>query len=132
MNKVILTGRLTADPEVRYTKSGKAVADFTLAVDIGYGENKKTSFIPCNAWEKTAETIGNTLEKGRKIIVDGEWHQQNWETQEGQKRRKDLCLVRTFEYCDSKKESKESSTGHADAATAFGGQVFPPEEEIPF
>lgn len=130
MNQVTLTGRLTADPEVRYTQTGKAVANFTLAVPNGYGEKKETSYIPCNAWEKTAETIGNTLDKGRKILVMGEWRQRSWEAKNGDKRRTDFCLVRSFEYCESR---KDDSRGGTDAAKAFGGRdVFPPDEEIPF
>lgn len=111
MNEVFLIGRLAADPEIRYTQSGKAVADITIAVDVGFGDNKKTSFIPCTAWEKRAETIGNTLTKGRKIAVKGSWCQQNWETNEGQKRRKDYCLIDKFEFCDSKKDGQASSSG---------------------
>lgn len=128
MNLVMITGRLAKDPEVRYTQSGKAVANITLAVDRGYGENKQTVWIPCVAWEKRAEVIGNTLAKGRKIAVEGEWTQRSWETQDGQKRRVDECLIRTFEYCDSK--HKPSETEEIDAAM-FGNEVFP-EEEIPF
>jgi single-strand DNA-binding protein len=137
MNDLTLSGRLTADPEVRYTQTGKAIAEFTLAVDRGFGENKKTSFIRCTAWEKTAETIGNTVNKGRKILVKGEWDQQRWE-KDGQKHTKDYCLVRTFEYMDSKKDGESSGSASKPAPTesgydvgSFGTEVFP-EEEIPF
>lgn len=129
MNKVILLGRLAADPEVRYTGTGKAVVEFTLAVDRGFGENKKTSFINCIAWEKRAETIGNTLTKGRKVLVEGPWAQQSWETTEGQKRRKEYCLVESFEYADSKKDDVSKGSGAADFGQ-FGRDVT--EEEIPF
>lgn len=131
MNLVIITGRLAKDPEVRYTQSGKAVANFALAVDRGYGEKKQTSWIPCVAWNKTAETIGNTLSKGRKIAVEGEWTQRDWETQDGQKRRTDECLVRSFEYCDSKPGASNSPAEQPTGAEQFGHDVFP-EEEIPF
>lgn len=140
MNDLTLSGRLTADPEVRYTQTGgKAVAEFTLAVDRGFGENKKANFIRCTAWEKTAETIGNTLGKGRKILVKGEWDQQRWE-KDGQKHTKDYCLVRTFEYMDSKPNGADSTTTSAQKPaptkdgydiSSFGTEVFP-EEEIPF
>lgn len=142
MNDITLSGRLTADPEIRYTQTGgKAIAEFTLAVDRGFGDNKKTSFIRCTAWEKTAETIGNTLGKGRKILVKGEWDQQRWE-KDGQKHTKDLCLIRTFEYMDSKPDSGSSGSTTTSApkpaptasgydVSSFGTEVFP-EEEIPF
>ena len=71
MNKVHLIGNLTRDPEVRYTQSGKAVARFTLAINEGYGENKRTDFPAIIVWGKTAETIGNHLHKGSKVAVNG-------------------------------------------------------------
>lgn len=121
-------GRLTAAPEVRFTQTGKAVAEFTIAVDSGYGDNKKTMFISCTAWESVADRVGNNLDKGMKILVEGEWQQQNWTTREGQNRRKEYCLVKTFYFC----ESKNKQTEQADAAKAFGGRQVFPQEEIPF
>ena len=71
MNHWVGIGRLTRDPEVRYTQSGKACAKFTLAIDRrGKGE-KQADFIQCVAWEKTAEIIGNHCTKGQKIAVEG-------------------------------------------------------------
>lgn len=71
MNKVHLIGNLTRDPEVRYTQSGKAVAHFTLAINDGYGENKRADFPTIIVWGKIAETIGNNLHKGSKVAVNG-------------------------------------------------------------
>ena len=71
MNKCHLIGNLTADPVVRFTQSGKAVARFTLAIDDGYGENKRTDFPTIIVWGKTAETIGNSLHKRSKVAVNG-------------------------------------------------------------
>ena len=84
MNKVHLIGRLTRDPEVRYTQSGKAVAKFTLAVDDGYGESKRTDFPPVIVWGKTAETVGNSLQKGSKVAVNGKITTSSYE-KNGQK-----------------------------------------------
>jgi single-strand DNA-binding protein len=135
MNIVIIDGRLTYDPEVRYTNTGKAVAEITLAVDVGFGENKKTSFIKCEAWEKKAETIGNTLSKGRKILIKGEWMQQQWE-KDGVKRTKDYCRIDSFEYMDSKKDQDgekpmESNMVGGYDINNFGTEIIT-EEEIPF
>ena len=66
MNHWVGIGRLTRDPEVRYTQSGKAVCRFTLAIDDGWGEKKKTYFIPVTCWEKLAEACGNNLVKGQR------------------------------------------------------------------
>ena len=84
MNKVHLIGNLTRDPEVRYTQSGKAVARFTLAINEGYGENKRTDFPAIIAWGKTAETIGNNLHKGSKVAVNGKITTSSYE-KNGQK-----------------------------------------------
>jgi single-strand DNA-binding protein len=127
MNKVIISGRLTADPEVRYTQAGKCVVGFTLAVDRGFGDNKTTSFIPCTAWEKKAELIGNTLTKGRKLLIVGEWSQRSWEDKEGKKRRTDECIVSDFEYGDNKKTDEQIN----DVAGSMG-TVVDDDESIPF
>lgn len=84
MNKCNLIGNLTADPVVRYTQSGKAVARFTLAVNEGYGENKRTDFPTIIVWGKTAETIGNSLHKGSKVAVNGKITTSSYE-KNGQK-----------------------------------------------
>lgn len=84
MNKVHLIGRLTRDPEIRYTQNGKAMARFTLAIDDGYGENKRTDFPTIIVWGKTAETIGNSLHKGSKVAVNGKITTSSYE-KDGQK-----------------------------------------------
>ena len=71
MNKCFLIGRLTKDPDLRYTNSGKEVCNFTLAVD-GYGE--RTDFIKITAWGKTAKNVAEYMEKGRMCAVAGELH----------------------------------------------------------
>ena len=84
MNKVHLIGNITRDPEVRYTQSGKAVARFTLAINEGYGENKRADFPTIIVWGKTAETIGNNLHKGSKVAVNGKITTSSYE-KNGQK-----------------------------------------------
>lgn len=84
MNKCHLIGNLTADPVVRFTQSGKAVARFTLAINEGYGENKRTDFPTIIVWGKTAETIGNSLHKGSKVAVNGKITTSSYE-KNGQK-----------------------------------------------
>ena len=85
MNKIFEIGRLTRDPEVRYTQSGKAVCTFSLAVDDGYGEKKKAYFFPVVVWGKTAETCGKSLTKGRKVAVTGKLTTRQYENNEGKK-----------------------------------------------
>ena len=89
MNKVVLIGRLTKDPELRYTASGVAVCTFTLAVDRNFGSREgdnQADFIPIVAWRKLAETCGKYLAKGRLVAVAGRIQVRNYETQDGQRR----------------------------------------------
>ena len=86
-NKVVLIGRLVRDPELRYTPSGKAVANFTLAVDRGFkdGEgNNQADFIRIVCWDKQAENVANNLGKGRLVCVDGSIRTGSYE-KDGQK-----------------------------------------------
>ena len=85
LNKIVTIGRLTRDPEIRYTQSGKAVCTFSIAVDDGYGENKKAYFFPVVVWGKTAETCGKSLTKGRKVAVTGKLTTRQYENNEGKK-----------------------------------------------
>ena len=85
MNKIFEIGRLTSDPEVRYTASGKAVCTFSIAVDDGCGENKKAYFFPVVVWGKTAETCGESLFKGRMVAVTGKLTTRQYENNEGKK-----------------------------------------------
>lgn len=89
-NRVVLVGRVTADPELRYTPSGAAVTNFRLAVDRPFttkqGE-RETDFIDIVAWRQNAEFCSNYLRKGRLVLIDGRLQIRNWETKEGEKRR---------------------------------------------
>ena len=85
LNKIVTIGRLTRDPEVRYTQSGKAVCTFSIAVDDGYGENKKAYFFPVVVWNKAAEACGNSLHKGSKVAVAGKLTSRQYDNSEGKK-----------------------------------------------
>lgn len=97
MNKVILLGHLTRDPEMKYTGSGTAVCDMGVALNhtTGKGDQRKeeVSFIDLTAFGKTAETAAEYLKKGRQIIVEGRLQQDRWEDQEGKKRNKVKVIV---------------------------------------
>lgn len=85
INKVILMGRLTRDPEMRHTNSGTPVTSFSIAIDNGYGDNKRTDFVNCIAWNKTAEFVSKHFAKGKMIIVIGRISTRSWETQDGKR-----------------------------------------------
>lgn len=85
INKVILMGRLTRDPELRHTGKGTPVTTFSIAIDNGYGDNKRTDFVNCLAWNKTAEFVTKYFTKGKMIIVIGRITTRSWETQDGKR-----------------------------------------------
>lgn len=85
INKVILMGRLTRDPEMRHTNSGTPVTTFSLAINSGYGEKQQTDFVNCLAWNKTAEFVTKYFTKGKMIIVIGRITTRSWETQDGKR-----------------------------------------------
>ena len=106
-NKVMLMGRLTRDPEMRYTPSGMAVAKVGLAVGRRYF-NKNTqqtveesTFIDCEAWGKQAETINQYMRKGRPLFIEGRLKFDTWESKEGQKRSKLSVVIENFQFVDS-------------------------------
>ncbi|MCI1821403.1 MAG: single-stranded DNA-binding protein [Megasphaera sp.] len=92
MNSVQLVGNLARDPEIRFTKTGKAIAMFTVAVTRSYipagsqETRELTDFIPVVAWGNLAETCGNNLAKGSRVFVEGRMSVRSYETQDGQKR----------------------------------------------
>ena len=98
MNNVILTGRMTKDPDLKYTSGGKANVRFTLAVQRTKDE---ADFVNCVAWEKTAETIAEYFRKGNRILIQGRLSVNSYE-QNGEKRKFTRVLANTFEFIDSK------------------------------
>jgi len=138
LNKVILVGRLTKDPEVRYTQKGTAVASFSVAVNTGFGENKRADFIPIVVWDKLAEICGNNLTKGRNVLVEGRLQISQYE-KDGQKRRTTEVVAQNVEFLDTKQAvSNNNNTSPAPAKegynmSSFGTEVDPEDsEEIPF
>ena len=132
MNKVILTGRLTKEPEVRYTPTGKAVASFTLAVDNGFGENKKTDFIPIVVWGNSAEFCGNNLNKGSKVLVDGRLQVRSYDAKDGSKRYVTEVIANFLEALERPKGAKTetAATDPNDIPSSFGADVT--DEDVPF
>lgn len=149
MNRVFLLGRLTKDPDIRYTNSGKVVASITLAVDrpfSGADGQRETDFIQVVIWGKSAENLGNTVHKGHRLLVEGRLQIRSYDAQDGGKRWVSEVIADRFEYVERKQDSGDASqmavsTGQQQppAATQTGGspmQAFgtpvPFDEEIPF
>jgi len=124
LNKIILMGRLTRDPELRRTQSGTAVTSFSLAVDRDFksqsGE-KETDFIDIVAWRNTAEFVSKYFTKGRMAVVEGRLQIRDWTDRDGGKRRSAEVIADNVYFGDSKRDSA-SDGGYAPAysAPAYG------------
>lgn len=131
-NKVILVGRLCNDPELRYTPSGIAVANFRLAVDRQFtnaqGE-RETDFIDIVAWRQDAEFSANYLGKGRLVLIDGRMQVRNWTTQDGQRRRSVEVVADRVRGLDRPREGQaeaaEGDTHETEAAPPDAAEGLP-------
>jgi len=104
MNKVILIGNLTKNPEIKHTNTGKKVANFTLA--ISEGKDKPATFINCIAWEKTADVLERYAFQGNKLAVEGKIQNRSWEKPDGTKGYATDIVVFTIELLTSKNAAK--------------------------
>ena len=112
LNKIILMGRLTRDPELRRTGTGTAVTSFSLAVDRDFksqsGE-KETDFIDIVAWRSTAEFVSKYFTKGRMAVVEGRLQIRDWTDKDGGKRRSAEVVADNVYFVDSKRDGGDSS-----------------------
>ena len=108
LNKIILMGRLTRDPELRHTQTGTAVASFTLAVDRDFKDRnsgeRATDFIDIVAWRQTAEFVSRYFTKGRMAVVEGRLQIRDWTDKEGGKRRTAEVVADNVYFGDSKRD----------------------------
>ena len=104
MNKVLLIGRLAKDPELRYTQSGTAVANFTLAVNRRYNPNgeQEADFINCVAWRQTAEFITRFFRKGNRIALQGSLQSRKYTANDGSNRTVYEVVIDNAEFCEPK------------------------------
>ena len=102
LNFIVIQGRLVKDVELRYTKTDKAVASFTLAVDRGGQDG--CDFIPVTAWEKSAQFVDKYFKKGDMCLVSGKLTQRNYEDSNGNKRTAFEVVAKQIDFCGGKKE----------------------------
>jgi len=109
MNKVCLIGRLTKDPEIRYTQTNNTmVASFNLAVNRRFtkeNEDKQADFISIVAWSKTAEFVNKYFKKGQQVGITGRIQTRNWEDEQGQKHYVTEVIAEEVDFADSKKDA---------------------------
>jgi single-strand DNA-binding protein len=124
INKAILMGRLTRDPELRHTNSGTAVCSFSIAINNGFGENAQTDFINCVAWNKTAEFVSKYFSKGKMIIVIGRISTRSWDGPDGKKNYATEVVANEVSFGESKRDG-----GDYNSSPSFGGSSAP--ESVP-
>lgn len=132
LNRVILIGRLTKDPELRYTPSGVAVTQFTLAVDRGFSNQqgeREADFIPIVTWRQLAETVANYLRKGRLCAVEGRIQVRNYDNNEGKRVYVTEVVADNVRFLESANREREeggfrepSGGGFQGGGRAGGGQ----------
>ena len=132
LNRIVIMGRLTADPELRRTGTGIAVTSFTLAVDRDYagkdGGEKETDFIDCVAWRNTGEFVAKHFSKGRMAIASGRLQIRNYTDKDGNKRRIAEVIADSVYFGDSKNNKTSQSPAPAQAFAA----IEMPDYELPF
>jgi single-strand DNA-binding protein len=132
-NRIILIGRLTRDPELRYVPSGAPVASFTLAVDRPFRDqqgNRETDFIDIVAWRKLAEQVSQYMSKGRMVAVEGRLQIRSYETQDGQKRKVSEVVADGIRFLDRGKTAPgaEAPAPAQEVAAPSGTE----DEDVPF
>ncbi len=146
LNRIILMGRLTRDPELRHTQSGTAVASFSLAVDRDFkskdGADRQTDFIDVVAWRQTGEFVSKYFAKGRMAVVEGRLQIRDWTDKDGNKRRSAEVVADNVYFGDSKREAESTGGYSAPAPVSYGApsmterdqfaQLDDNDSELPF
>ncbi|QNO18978.1 single-stranded DNA-binding protein [Caproicibacterium amylolyticum] len=142
LNVVALTGRLTADPELRHTQSDLAVCSFSLAVD-GIKKDSPADFIDCTAWRQTAEFVSRYFDKGSMIAIQGHLHTDTYTDKDGNKRKKTEVVVDNVSFCGSKgnssssspapqKSAKQAKPEYSKGKDSGGFESLPDDSDLPF
>ncbi len=141
LNKVILMGRFTRDPELRSTPQGISTCAFSIAVDRNFvrqGEERKADFINCVAWRQTAEFISKYFRKGSMIALEGSLQSRSWDDADGKKRYATEVIVSQVYFAESKRDSQsEPVESNSYASNDFGSLPDPispmgTDDDLPF
>ena len=127
MNKVILMGRLTRDPEVRYTQSNTAVASFSIAVNrrfVRQGEERKADFINIVAWNQTAEFVSKYFKKGQQVGIVGRIQTRNYDDADGKKVYVTEVVAEEVYFADSRRDGDAAAMFSDNAADAVDDSEF--------
>ena len=144
MNKIMLIGRLTKDPELRYTQSGTAVASFTLAVDrrvSNQNGERETDFINCVAWNKSAEFVANYFHKGKQMALEGRLQVRSYDGNDGQRRWVTEVVAEQIEFVGSKSDNaggnnrqdyQNNNNASAGSNLGLGEEIVFDDNDLPF
>lgn len=138
LNRIVLMGRLTRDPELRRTGSGTAVSSFSIAVDRdfkGQSGEKETDFIDIIAWRNTAEFVSKYFTKGRMAVVEGRLQIRDWKDKEGNNRRSAEVVADNVYFGDSKRDGDAAGGSYTGGQTAQRGgfnEIDEDDGELPF
>lgn len=128
LNKAIIQGRLTKDPELRATQSGTSVASFTVAWSEEYNGNEKKLFLNCVAWKNTAEMLVKFFSKGKEIVVEGTLGSRSWEDRDGNKRETVELTADRIHFCGPKESANQAPI----AAPAGFEELSEDDGDLPF
>lgn len=141
-NKVFIMGNLTRDIEIRHTAGNQAVANMSMAINRRWRsadgqDREEVTFVDCEAWGKTAETLAKYLQKGRPVFIEGRLKLDTWEDKEGKKQSKLRVVVDGFQFVDSKGETTDTPPADSTPARkipisnrAGSGGYAPPAGDI--
>lgn len=136
MNKAVLIGRLTRDPELKFSQgSGIAITKFTLAVDrnfVGQNGQREADFIPIICWRKLAETAANNLNKGRLVAISGAIQTRNYTAQDGTKRYATEVVADSLQFLDYKEKQKQQQASDNNEGEDVGFTPVEGDDDIPF
>ncbi len=143
LNRVILTGRLTADPDLKYTQSGRAMLRFDVAINRRWinpetsQTEEEVTFLPIVVWGKQAENCAAYLRKGRQVAVDGRIRVRSFTTQNGDRRRTTEVAAQSVHFLGGRPTTAEGTaepqpTGEGSDSHPDAPPDAPPEEEVPF
>ena len=134
LNRIILMGRLTRDPELRHTQTGTPVASFSLAVDRDFKDKttgeKSTDFIDIVAWRQTAEFVSRFFTKGRMAVVEGRLQLRDWTDRDGNKRRSAEVVADNVYFGDSKRDAEGGGYGAPSGGYGAPGGYAPPAAPV--
>ena len=126
LNHIVIMGRLTRDPELRYTQSQTPVASFTVAVDRDFGGRdggeKQTDFIDCSAWRQTGEFVSKYFRKGSMIVVSGRLQSRKWQDRDGNNRTSWEISADNVYFGESRRRDEDSRDSYS--ANNYGGNSY--------